>query len=122
MSFLKKNCTIIVLVAIIVSSLAISVLAAPTIYDETNVSEVTIQTKRLTGAYPKAEEMVLNTISETKSHCDYVWIWCDECDGVSSFDLTPYALDPPRARIVVEFPTNCWTQNHYKALYRVLVE
>ena len=123
MSFIRKNCTIVVLVAIIISSLAVSVLAAPTIYDETNVSEISIQSKGVRGAYPGAEEVMLDTISETRPHYDYVWVFCRECDDDwSVWDISDswYALDPDRAYILVEYPSGCWTLNNHSILYRVV--
>ena len=112
MSFLKKNCTIIVLATIIISSLAVSIFAAPTINDHTIHDDIIIETKRHTGAYPQAIEVVLNTKSYTREHCDFIFVYCLECDLYVD-DISAKALDPDRVRIVYEFPWECWRQNHY---------
>ena len=122
---IRKNVTMIVLAAIIILSLSISVFAASTIYDETNVSGITIQSKRIRGAYPGAEEVMLDTISETKPHYDYVWVFCYECDdGLSVWDISDswHSLDPDMAYVLVEYPSRCWVLDNYKVLYRVVVE
>ena len=119
MSFIRKNCTIVVLVAILVSSLSISLLAERTIYDYTDVDGVTVQTKRLVGAYPQAEEMVLDSISETEVHYDNVFLYCTHCgNGGSAYSLEP-ALDPTRARIVVEFDGECWSRDIFAGQFKI---
>ena len=117
MSFLKRNITILILVASIISAFALNILAAPSVIEDFNYTdEITIQRQRHRGAYPRAIEVVLDTISETRMHQDYIAVYCTEC-GINEWVLTDRLYDPV-AEIVYEFPSGCWVQDHYKVYFR----
>lgn len=127
MSFLKKNCTIVVLVAIIISSFSLSVFANCERYFGVDLTLVDIEDLILRGAAPLTEEAILDTRSSDYWHRDYVAMGCYVCDGWRDdySDGMP-ALDPKSARVGKTFPSSCWNhdnaEEHCAAYYDVVIE
>ena len=109
MSFIKKNCTIVVLVAIIISALSLNALAVNEIIDWSDFSMINVLDKWVRGAAPQTEEAYFRTSSETYEHMAYAEIGCFECDLWRHDYSDPHKETPDSASAYVTFPWECWT-------------
>ena len=123
---MKKYTTLIILVAIIISSFAITTFAVEEERVGDNVYLVTIQTKRITGCAPQTESVTFDTISDIHEHIDYTAIGCFLCtpnsfnDNLSEFP----GLNPDGVYADMYFPWDCWTlhkKGHGHALFDVII-
>jgi len=124
MSFIRKNCTIVVLVAIIISSFSLSVFANCEMYDGVYLSEVNVDRKEMRGAAPQTDEALLNTSSPTVIHESYVAMGCYECDDPWVSDTSDIrGLDPELVRVYKSFDFDCWSggETHSAAYYDAII-
>lgn len=124
---MKKNTTIVVLVAIIVSMFAINALAVNEVLDWIDHDKVTVLRQQIVGCYPYAEEATLKTSSTAYEHISIVHLGCFECaEEVVGWDLqmSPvYSLTPDRVKAFMEFPYSCFSQdNHCTAIFDADIE
>lgn len=113
---MKKFTTLFILIAIIISSFAITTFAVENEIIGDNVYLVDIQTMRVTGVAPQTETATFNTISDTIDHRDFVALGCMECpDSVVGwiYDYSNgHGFDPGAAFVSKEFAWSCWTQHN----------
>ena len=108
MSFIKRNCTIVVLVAIIISALSFNALAINQIVDWPNLSLVNVLRKQIIGAAPQTEEAFLRTSSDIYDHYSYVEVGCFVCGGWVYEYSTTHGYTPDDASVGKYFPNSCW--------------
>ncbi len=118
--------TLIILVAIIISSFAITTFAVEEEIMGEYVSWVTIQTMAIRGCAPQTESATFNTISETYSHKDNVFMGCGVCLSLDEYEhdmsLT-YDLNPDGVYVDMYFPWDCWTnhKNGHGIVYYIVI-
>jgi len=126
MSFLKKNCTIVVLVAIIISSFSLSVFANCERYFGGDLVLVDIERLELIGAAPRTEEAILNTCSSIYSHQAYLAMGCYICGGWETDYSNGPVLDPGVVRLGKTFDNECWNHEeadkHCAAYYDAIID
>lgn len=123
---MKKNTTIVVLVAIIVSMFAINALAVNEVLDWIDHDKVTVLKQQIVGCYPLAEEAILKTSSTQYKHKAGVYIGCFECSeevGWSSEFSDEYSLTPEQVSAYIEFTYDCFTSDgHCYAIFETDLE
>ncbi len=124
---MKKNTTIVVLVAIIVSMFAINALAVNVTLDWIDHDKVTVLRQKVIGCYPLAEEAFLKTSSTQYEHKAGVHIGCFECseDDVGwSIDISrEYSLTPEQVSAYIEFTYDCFTsEGHCYAIFETEIK
>lgn len=123
---MKKYTTLIILVAIIISSFAITTFAVEEERVLQRVSQVTIQTKAIRGCAPQTESVTFNTISDSVDHECIAIIGCLECPeelvGLSWGISDMHGFDPDAAYADMYFVMDCWREHkngHGIAIYNI---
>lgn len=105
---MKKFGTLFVLIAIIISSFAITTFAVHYEWDAPNLDLVSIRYKRVIGDAPQHETAQLSTYSDSLPHKAYVEIGCDHCFEYFWKESQYYSLDPQPVSVSMGFSTECW--------------
>lgn len=110
MTFVKKNITVAILLALVIASFTISSSA----YIWGDLEDVTILMQSVVGNYPQCASAILHTEGDFV-HRSFSALGCDICpedvvDWATDYSDYP-GLAPDRSEAVKEFPWSCWSKH-----------